>query len=206
MTQISPFDLILAVILLIGVVIGRKRGMSEELLDVIAWICAVVACGFLYRPISNAFLSFASVPIIMADIVSYLLILAGVLFLFKMVKRAVGEKLVEGDAFGRFEYYLGMTAGAIRFFCITMVFLAILNAKYISPAQRAETAKMQQENFGTISFPTIASLQHGIFARSYSGKFIAKELKPLLIRPVAATSSSEGIGKRRERAVEETMK
>jgi uncharacterized membrane protein required for colicin V production len=204
--QLSPFDLILALILLIGVMVGRKRGMSEEILDVTKWLAIVFACAFLYQPVSNLLGGAIGLPIFWSDILSYLLIAVLIMFLFKSVKRAVGEKLVEGDTFGRFEYYLGMLAGAVRFFCVTLVLLSLLNAKYISPAERAANAKMQQENFGSISFPTFASTQHEIFTKSYSGKFISKNLKPLLIRPVAAgPATSDSIGKRRERAVNEVL-
>jgi hypothetical protein len=137
---------------------------------------------------------------------SYLLIGALIMLLFKSLKRAVGEKLIQGDTFGRFEYYLGMMAGALRFFCVTLFLLSILNSKYISAAERAANIKMQQENFGTISFPTIASMQQEIFARSFSGTLIKQNLKPLLIKPVAPGPSKESVGKRRERAVDEVMK
>ena len=205
--QLSPYDLVLAVVLLIGVMRGRKRGMSEELLDVLEWIAIVFICAFLYRPLSNLLGGAASLPIFWSDILSYLLLLCLVMLLFKTLKRAVGEKLVQGDTFGRFEYYLGMTAGALRFFCVVLVILSILNAKYISPAERAANIKMQQDNFGSISFPTLASLQQDIFGKSYSGKFIAKNLKQLLIQPVAdGPSGREGIGRRREREVDQVLK
>jgi uncharacterized membrane protein required for colicin V production len=200
----NPFDLVLAVILLIGVVRGRKRGMSEELLDVLEWVVIVVGCALAYRHVSNL-LGAGSMPIIWADILSYLLIGAIIMLLFKSIKRAVGEKLIEGDAFGRFEYYLGMAAGGLRYLCVAIVFLALLNAKYISPAERAANVKMQQENFGSISFPTIASVQQEIFKKSFAGHFIATKLKILLIRPVAPGPASDGIGRRRERAVNEII-
>jgi uncharacterized membrane protein required for colicin V production len=202
--QVHPFDLLLALILGIGVFRGRKRGMSEELLDVVEWVVIVVGCGLAYRHVSNL-LGAGSMPVIWADILSYLLIGAIIMLIFKSIKRAVGEKLIEGDTFGRFEYYLGMLSGALRFFCVTFVFLALLNAKYVSPAERAANVKMQQENFGSISFPTLASLQQEIFKKSFSGTFIGKNLKPLLIKPVASGPSGDGIGRRRERAVNEII-
>jgi uncharacterized membrane protein required for colicin V production len=205
--EFSPYDLAMVVVLLVGVMRGRKRGMSEELLDVVEWIVIVFACAFLYRPLSNVLGGTANLPIFWSDVLSYLLILCIVMLLFKSLKRAVGEKLVQGDTFGRFEYYLGMMAGALRFFCVVLVILSILHAKYYSPAEIAANAKMQQENFGSISFPTIASLQNDIFRKSISGKFIAKTLKPLLIRPVAeGPSGRENVYKRRGREVEDVMK
>jgi hypothetical protein len=101
-----------------------------------------------------------------------------------------------------------MLAGTVRCLCILIFALSFLHAKFISDAERAATAKMQQDNFGSISFPTIGSLQQSVFYESYSGKFIKKNLKEQLIRPTAGggAARSDTIGRRRERAVEEVLK
>ena len=43
-------DLLVVVLLVVGVLRGRKRGMSEELLDVIKWSLIVLVAGLLYEP------------------------------------------------------------------------------------------------------------------------------------------------------------
>ena len=43
-------DLLVVILLTVGVLRGRKRGMSEELLDVIKWTLIVLVAGLLYEP------------------------------------------------------------------------------------------------------------------------------------------------------------
>jgi uncharacterized membrane protein required for colicin V production len=202
------FDLLVLVVIGVGIFRGRKRGMSEELLDVLQWLIIVVAAGYTYLPVGSFLAEYTHMTLYWAFIFSYVAIAILVKLLFTAVKRAVGEKLVHSDTFGRLEYYLGMLAGAIRWLCILLVLLAILNARYISREQREANIKMQQENFGSISFPTLSSLQQDIFYRSYSGKWIQGHLKHQLIMPVAAgeTKMSDNIYRRREKAVEEVYK
>jgi uncharacterized membrane protein required for colicin V production len=205
--KLNPFDLILAVILVIGVVRGRKRGISEELIDVVKWVALVVVCAFTYRMLGNLLATNAGFPVAWANVVSYLLIAVIVLFLGKQLKAAVGEKLVQGDTFGRLEFYLGMLAGALRFFCIALLFLALLNAKYSTPAERAAKLKEEIAIYGSSFFPSIESTQQMVFTDSISGKFIHEKLKLLLIEPVPpGPPNRETIGKRRERAVDEVFK
>jgi uncharacterized membrane protein required for colicin V production len=204
--KLNPFDLILAAILVVGVVRGRKRGISEELIDVLKWVALVVVCAFTYRMLGNV-VAGGGLPLVWANILSYLLIAVLILLLFKQLKSAVGEKLVQGDTFGSMEFYLGMVAGAVRFFCIVMVFLALLNAKFSTPAQRAAALKEEIALYGSTFFPSIESTQQTIFAESISGKFIHEKLKFLLIEPLPpGPVNHDTIGKRRERAVDEVTK
>src|SRR6185369_17682853 len=140
-------------------------------------------------------------PPFYANIFAYLIVALTVKLIFGSVKRATGEKLVQSDAFGRFEYYLGMLAGVVRFFCILIFALSFIHAKYVSDNERAATAKMQQDNFGSISFPTLGSLQHTIFYESISGQFIRKNLRAQLVQPArGGFGSGETIRSRREHA------
>ena len=75
---------------------------------------------------------------------------------FSWIKRMVGEKLVSSDVFRGAEYYLGMLAGGVRS-RVTPVAMAFLNARTISAEQIAADAKMQHDNFGDISFPTLGA-------------------------------------------------
>jgi uncharacterized membrane protein required for colicin V production len=201
------FDLLVMATLVIGLLRGRKRGMSEELLDVFMWLCIIVVGALAYRPAGRLLAQVTNFGLLASNIIGYALVAAILTLIFTSVKRAVGEKLVHSDAFGRFEYYFGMLAGALRFFCVLLFLINFLHAKYISDAERAATARMQAENFGSISFPTMGSLQHAIFYESVSGKFIRKHLRDQLIEPVAGKGGAgDTIGKRRQRDVEEVLK
>lgn len=202
------FDLLLAGLLMFGILRGRKRGMSEELLDVFQWLTIIVLGAMLYDPLGRFFTSSGAMGLFYGYLIAYALIALVIKLIFSSVKRAVGEKLVHADTFGNFEYYLGMFAGALRYFCVLLFFMSFLHAKLISQAERAATAKMQAENFGSISFPTIGSLQQTVFHDSWSGKLIAKHLDQQLIRPVPTGGGGrprDTIGRRRQRSVEEVM-
>src|SRR5439155_838084 len=48
--QFGWFDVLVITVLLVGVSRGRKRGMSEELLDVIKWALVVFIAANIYEP------------------------------------------------------------------------------------------------------------------------------------------------------------
>lgn len=203
---ISLFDLFLVVVLLLGLWRGRKRGMSHEVLDSLEWVVIVAAGGLCYSLLAAPLRSYAGAPAGLSNVVAYLLIAAIVALLFKSLKRAVGEKIAQGDSFGRLEFPLGMLGGGVRFFCIVLFGLALLHAKYSTPAQRAAFAKMQQDNYGSISFPTIDGMQQSVFYQSYSGQFIRTNLAVVLIKPAGPGGPrSENLGRQRERAVNEII-
>ena len=52
---INAFDFALVAILVIGLLQGRKHGMSEELLAMIKWMAILVGCALLYEPAGNLF-------------------------------------------------------------------------------------------------------------------------------------------------------
>ena len=48
--SLSWVDLAVALLLGVGLWRGRKRGLSEELLDIIKWTLIVLVAGLLYEP------------------------------------------------------------------------------------------------------------------------------------------------------------
>lgn len=205
---INWFDLIVLAVLIVGVIVGRKRGLSEEMLDLVQWLGIVVVCALYYEPIGRFVAVYTSATLLVSFIATYLFLALLIRLFFGWLKRRVGEKLVESDVFGNFEYYLGMLAGAVRYACILVVVMALVHSRRISPEQLAAQAKMQRENFGTISFPTFGLLQQAMFDQSVSGRFVKKYLAEQLIAATPADQrviQREGIGARRQRAVEETM-
>src|SRR5579859_5977870 len=115
------FDVVLVAVLLVGVLRGRKHGMSEELMGLLKWIVIVVACAFVYEP-GGAWLA-QSCPFSL--LWSYIFVYAGgvlaILGLFALVRNHLGGKLIGSDIFGRSEYYLGMGSGFLRFGCMLIV-------------------------------------------------------------------------------------
>jgi uncharacterized membrane protein required for colicin V production len=204
--SVSWIDLVVVALLGFGLWRGRKRGMSEELLDIIKWAVILVVAGLLYEP-SGRFLSeITSVFSLLSCYVAMYIALAFlVILLIAMVRKSVGAKLVGSDVFGSAEYYLGMIAGTFRYACIILVGMAFLNARYYSPEELRAGTKYQEDNFGTTFFLTWPDLQQEVFKRSLAGRFTHEYLDVLLIRPTADDGKSLGgenaIGRKRERSV-----
>ena len=206
---ISWIDLIVLCVIIAGVVRGRKRGMSEELLDMFKWLLIVAAGSYLYRPFGEML----SQATLFSTYFCYLIVYVGIVVFFKLLfaalKRKMGDKLVGSDVFGSGEYYLGMMGGAFRYLCILIVALALLNARYYSPEELRSQAAYQETNFGTAGlFPTLSSLQSEVFNSSFTGTMARQYLGMLLIRPTPPEEKSMGansIVRARERAVNETF-
>jgi uncharacterized membrane protein required for colicin V production len=181
---INLFDLVVIVVLALGIFRGRKHGMSEELLSVATWLAILFGCAALYQPGGELLTQFTS---IFGRLSSYLIAyVAGALLfclLFAGIKRALGGKLLGSDIFGRSEYYLGMASGLVRFSCILLAALALLNARYFSPTEVKAREKYDNDVYGSSFFPTLHSVQSTVFDRSLTGPWIKENLGFLLIKP-----------------------
>lgn len=179
---INWFDLFLLVWLGLGLFRGRKRGMSAELLTFLEWVAIVFACGILYQPLGKWLWQTSKVfGLMFSYIASYLVVAGGVAIIFVLGKRQFGGKLIGSDAFGKWEYYLGMPAGLLRFACIMIALLAILNARFYSEQEIQAEKNYQMKNYDSEFFPTLHTLQAGVFEQSFTGPYLKKYLGFLLI-------------------------
>lgn len=195
------FDLLTIAVLVFGIWSGRKRGMSEELLPVIKWITIVFVCAAFYRELGTKFSNWTKTQPNTGFVLAYIGIGVGIHFAFGYVRRAIGEKMVGSDFFGRWEYYFGMMAGSIRCGCILLCSMALLNAAYVTDKELAERAKFQRDNFGSISFPTPGQMQRQVFYQSKTGTTIKVKLSNVLIvsaPPVAHKQEKSTWGARRD--------
>jgi len=205
----TAFDFVVLVVLLVGLIRGRKRGMSEELLEVLQWLLMVVLGSMFYEVVGKTLAPLAGMGLLWSYIISYLAIILAVKIAFTMIKRAVGEKLIGSDLFGRAEYYLGMAAGMVRFACMLLVGLALLRAPYISPAEVEANRKKQEKELGSTFFPSFGDVQQQIFFKSIVGPLIRDHMADQLIKPTpvggVAINRDQGPGKKRERAVDDAV-
>jgi uncharacterized membrane protein required for colicin V production len=200
-------DAAIIIILMIGIIVGRRRGMSTELLSVLQWISIVIVGGIGYEYVSPLLMSGGMLSPYFANIVAYLLVAVFFKLVFSGIRRYLGEKLFGGTVFGVLEYYLGMLGGMVRFACVIIFCLALLNARLYSPKEMADMRKYQQENFGSISFPTPMTLQENVFRNSLTGPLVKNSLSMLMIKPTApGGGSADSMKARRERDVFDTMK
>jgi hypothetical protein len=94
-------------------------------------------------------------------------------------------KLVGSDVFGSGEYYLGMIAGLVRYTCILIFGLALLNARLYSQKEIADDLKFQNDVYGSNFFPKLYTVQDDVFKKSFAGPHIHDALGFLLIKSTA---------------------
>jgi uncharacterized membrane protein required for colicin V production len=182
---LSWVDFAVVVLLGVGLWRGRKRGMSEELLDILKWALIVLVAGFLYQPCAQMLLGFTTIFSPLAcHVTTYISLALIIAIIFAVIRRGAGAKLVGSDAFGSSEYYLGMMAGMFRYACIIIVGMSLLNARHYSPEEIKANTKYQEDNFGTTFFMTLPDLQQSVFGASVSGRLARQYLQIVLIQPM----------------------
>ena len=180
---INAFDCIVLAVLVIGLMRGRKHGMSEELIGLVKWLAVVIGCAFVYEPAGQWFASSSPFSLLASFIMVYIAAALLILSFFAFCKSRLGGKLVGSDIFGRTEYYLGMGSGVVRLCCMLLAFLALLNARYFSPMEVKAMEAFQNDVYGSNYFPTWHSAQEVVFEKSLSGAWIKDHLGFLLIKP-----------------------
>jgi hypothetical protein len=181
---INLFDLVVLVVLMAGLARGRKHGMSEELIKLLQWLTILIGCSAVYEWGGQMFGDFTG---LFGRLTRYLMVYIGaallITALFALVKRSLGGKLLGSDVFGKAEYYLGMASGLVRFSCMLLVALALLNARYFSPAEVRAMQKYTDDVYGSDYFPGLHSVQQTVFEKSVTGPWIRQYLSFLLIKP-----------------------
>lgn len=177
------FDVVLLAVLTLGLFRGRKHGMSEELMMLIKWLMILLVCAFTYEPLGSWLAGVSPISLLGSYIMAYIAAALIIIGLFALVKHSIGGKLVGSDIFGRAEYYLGMGSGIIRFSCILLAALAILNARYFSPTEVRAREAFQNDVYGSNFFPGLDQAQITVFQTSLTGPWIKDNLGFLLIKP-----------------------
>jgi uncharacterized membrane protein required for colicin V production len=206
--SINWFDFTTVAVIIIGVMVGRKRGMSVELLALVQWLLIIFLGAMAYDPLGRALADFTSLGPVFSFVTAYLLVAAGIKIVFVVLKRMTGEKLLGSDTFGGYEYYLGMVAGGVRFLCILLFALALLNAPQVSQVELDKQLRAQKENLGAIYFPPFGNVQRYILDGSITGRLVKQYLPAQLIHvdPSAGSGpSGETIYRAREREVNEVI-
>jgi uncharacterized membrane protein required for colicin V production len=184
--SVSWFDLVFVAVLVFGVFRGRRNGLSRELLPLLQWIALVIVCGTGYPTIAQILISRFAWSKAIADITGYVALGLVILIFFGILKRLFTERLVKNDTFKGAEYYLGMPAGMIRFVCMLLAALALVNAPVYTPQDILNQKATAKANFGGgmmsgSFFPSFNDVQDAIFKQSMAGSYIKANLGMLLI-------------------------
>ena len=118
-----------------------------------------------------------------AFLTSYLLIAFVVFIIFSFIGKGFREKVSGSNAFGSGEYYLGMMAGVIRYACILIFALALLNAPFYSAAQIAASQAYKARwyggglnGFNGDFIPDLSEIQTSVFRTSFMGPVIKNNM------------------------------
>jgi uncharacterized membrane protein required for colicin V production len=193
---VNWFDIVLIFWLFVGLLRGRKHGMSQELMLVFQWLLIVVICSHAYVPLARQLEQNSPLQLLWCNLAVYIALAMIIRSVLLKIKNTLGDRLVGSDIFGGGEYYLGMLAGVLRFACIALVFMALMNARIITKAELEATERMQRTNFESVRFPTFGTVQQGVLFKSWTGKFVKQNLKEFLIassvpepKPIIANNS-----------------
>ena len=183
------FDVVVFLALLVGYKRGQKHGMSQESLAVLKWIGIITVAAIAYEPLGAWLSTTAKLSKLLSYVIAYATIAAIVTLVFVFITSSLGEKLKGSDMFGKAEFHLGKPAGMLRFLCILLALLALLNARYYSTAEIKASVKYQNDNYGSNFVPTLSSIQDGVFRESFLGKQAKEHISFLFIKPTPATGS-----------------
>lgn len=203
--EFGLFDVLLIIAVGLGCWRGKVRGISEELLEFLQWLVTIVAAGFLYSLVGDQLVN-AKLPRLWANMGGYVLVIIAVSILFGFIKKSVGNKLVDSDFFGGWEYRFGMLAGGVRYFCMWIAVLSLLSARYFDAATVAAERKYQEKEVGIVLLPTWGMAQRMALYDSMSGPYLREYLAHQLMAPVGLVHNApnpNSIGKQQQRVLDE---
>jgi hypothetical protein len=143
--------------LIIGLFRGRKRGMSQELLPLLQWMGIVAAGGLLYWPFSplvHQYTQFGTLWSLYHGLPADRRRRPSDL---PVVQTDAGRKAGGKDPFGRAEFYLGMMAGVVRFACMLLVGMALMNSHVKPPPNWPRRRNFRRTISPTSAFPLTAN-------------------------------------------------
>jgi len=143
----------------------------------------IALCALAYEPVGKWLADSSPFSHLFSYVMAYFAIALVILSIFAGIKRLLGGKLLGSDLFGKAEYYLGMGSGLVRFTCMLLAALALLNARYFTPREVDAMTKFQNDVYGSNFFPTFHSVQSTVFETSLTGPWIKDHLSFLLIKP-----------------------
>jgi uncharacterized membrane protein required for colicin V production len=190
---VNWFDAAVLLILAFGLFRGRKNGMTKEFLRVFQWLSLVIVCGFFYEVAAQALINMAGWSKPASYFSGYLILAFLVWFVFVILKKIFVPRLTGSNIFGGAEYYMGMFSGMIRFACMLIFALALLNAKVYTPAEIAANQAYVQRWYGGGVYsgnyiPDLHTVQESVFKKSFVGPYIKDYLGTLLLNTVPPES------------------
>ena len=198
------FDVALVFVVAFGFWRGRRNGMTKEIVPVSQWLAMVSAGAAGYEPLGKLFINAGWIKSVFGKsvteetagfVTSYLIIVIVMFTIFSLIKHRLKHRLEGSNFFGSSEYYFGMVSGVVRYLCMVIFALALLNAPYYSQADVMSAKAYNNRNFGGglagysgDFFPTISEMQISVFKDSLTGPFLKDNLSVLLVKTGSAVA------------------
>lgn len=181
---LSWFDLVASAMIVAGIFHGRKNGMSQELFNTMKWLAMLTISALVYLPIGKLILRFVPIAPIYAYVSAYILANVALKAILVTVRKKVKDKMSGSDVFGRAEFPLGMIAGAFQYACMIVMFMAVLNAKYVDEEALLRQAAQQKKDMGENFFPSLGNIHKDVLYGSIAGQTVRDFLSRQLMRKV----------------------
>lgn len=193
------FDVALVAVLAFGIFRGRKNGMTKEVVPLFEWIIIVIASGLGYPLLAGIYHDNCGLDKLLSALLAYLSIALVIFLVFVAIKKALVPRLTGSNIFGSAEYYLGMFSGMIRYACMLIFALALINAKHYTSAEIAAKKAYNERWYGGGIYsgnyiPDLHGVQEAIFKQSFLGPFIKSYMDFLLIETAPGDDSGSGSG------------
>src|SRR5947207_15696327 len=97
---VNVFDCVVLATLVIGLMRGRKHGMSEELMGLVKWLVVVIGCALVYEPAGEWFAKTSPFSLLASFLIVYTFGALLILSLFAVRCHRFGGKLIGSVLFG----------------------------------------------------------------------------------------------------------
>jgi uncharacterized membrane protein required for colicin V production len=196
---VNWFDATLLVVLGFGIFRGRRNGMTKEFLPLLLWLGIVIGAGLGYPFVAQLYNSYCGMNKLWSALAAYASITMVVFFIYSLLKKPLLPRLTGSNFFGGGEYYLGMISGLIRYACILIFFLALINAKHYTSGEIAAKKAYNARWYGGGLYdgnyiPDLNSLQDAVYTKSFTGPYIKQYLDIMLIETGPDTGGGGGGG------------
>jgi Colicin V production protein len=166
---------------------GRKNGLTKEILPAAQWLVIVVAAALAYGLVAQFYSGTCGLDKLWSAVLGYVSIAIVVFVIFSAIKKALMPRLEGSSIFGSAEYYLAVPAGIIRYACILIFALALINAKHYTPAEIAAKKAYNERWYGGGTYsgdyiPDLHTVQDAVFKGSLTGPYIHDYASVLLIQ------------------------
>ncbi|HEX3624398.1 MAG TPA: CvpA family protein [Verrucomicrobiae bacterium] len=181
------FDVAVLVLLGFGVFRGRKNGMTRELAPTLQWALAAIVPALGYPFLAQIYNDQCHFGKLWSALLAFMSIAAVIFLIFTPIKKTLKKRAENGGLFGGSEYYLGMCSAPVRYACMIMFALALINAKSYTAADLAAKKAYNERWYGGGLYagnymPDLHTAQDSIFKQSFLGPYIQDDLAVLLIQ------------------------